>query len=695
VTFSSEPPTAEPAVVSPDKPIGRPEDDLLGRENFVALVAEQVLTPRPADAFVLAITGAWGSGKTSVLKLIETELGDSVHVVKFNPWFYSGADELMVRFFADLYSGLAAHLPGARKKRLSESIKKYADVLTPLRGVGGVAAKAAERLVGRDVHQERKAVAAALAELDKRVLLVLDDLDRLAPAEVADVVRLVKLVGDFPNVTYLLAYDRNQVEQALTRAHGSDGRLYLDKIVQASYPVPHVESTELARMLSESLRGTLGPAMDGLPAGRWATVLNAIIRPLLGTVRDVRRINNVAPATVRSTEDDIAVADVLALEALRLLLPSFHEQLMPLATALTRPPRGEMFADREERDAQLVRDLVADSGNPAVAEAAIRHLFPMALRHVTGLASDRSDMLRWRRERRVALQAHLMTYLTKALGVHAVRAAKVGAALDALGDADAFEQELEDMREGALSDLLARMLDHVERVPSGTSMTAVAVANLFNVIPRLPVQTRTWLDIEPERLVVPLTSALLVRLPADERATAAEEAFERINSMYGRFRLVQWFGVGTQPDHEGDDPLLDMPTTRRLRRRVLDTLLEAPPSVFTQERQFGRLVSVLVFDGEEEGKARLAELAQDDEFMVRLLTAFSAHQVEADVDGEEIARGGITVEWDSLVRALGRDLLVRRVRELVVGARGEELSADMRAILELAATQLGTPRPAE
>ena len=54
---------------------------------------------------------------------------------------------------------------------------------------------------------QRSKVIEALSNLDRRVLVIVDDLDRIEPEQIRDVVRLIKLVGDFPNVTYLLAYD--------------------------------------------------------------------------------------------------------------------------------------------------------------------------------------------------------------------------------------------------------------------------------------------------------------------------------------------------------------------------------------------------------------------------------------------------------------------------------------------------------
>ena len=77
-----------------------------------------------------------------------------------------------------------------------------------------------------------------LMSIDCRILIIVDDLDRLQPDELRQTLTLVKTFGNLPNVTHLLAYDRDIVNSALETARSvlsSDERLptFLEKIVQA------------------------------------------------------------------------------------------------------------------------------------------------------------------------------------------------------------------------------------------------------------------------------------------------------------------------------------------------------------------------------------------------------------------------------------------------------------------------------
>jgi hypothetical protein len=662
---------------SADRPIERLADDRLSRGGFAELIATQAIAARPEDGFVLAITGQWGAGKTSVLRLVEEQIEGKVLIVRFNPWLYGPGDDLVRRFLTELSN----QLPGDGLSTLRARLRGYAEVLTPLTGLAGASMQIVSRALDTSVEDDREAIARLLVDLDKRVVVVLDDLDRLEPKEVADMVRLVKLVGDFPNTTYLLAYDRVQVEQALEGAHGGSGRDYLDKIVQASFPLPHIEGSELAGLLTRDLESRLSPEATRALGDRWPTILSSVITPLLRTVRDVRRVANVATATAHLTGDDVALEDVLALEAIRVLLPDVYDALPAAARALTRMPRGGLFAEREEQEAKRVQQLT--DKRPDVARALIRQLFPAAERHVGGNTYDGAFIREWRRDRRVATYAGLMTYLTKAVGEHAVRAAKVRAVLDSLGDTDAFSEAIRDVPTDQLPDLLARLGDHMDETPVSPATAGAAVPNLMNLIAKLPSQTRTSLDVEAEFLVRPLAESLLSRVAQTERYAIAGETLAGIASLYAKFRFVQWFGDHGEADQGDAEPLFAEAMTYRLRNDVKAALLIADPESLREERQMALVIGLLVREGGEEGTRRLAELVADDEFLLTMLVAFARRQIDTDLEGTYETPRGVTLDWESLTRLVDAQLLRRRVLELRE-ALGRELGQDEEAVMALA-----------
>lgn len=155
-----------------------------------------------------------------------------------------------------------------------------------------------------------------LEESDKRLIVVVDDVDRLRPEEVLDIVRLVRLVGDFPDTLYLLAFDRRRVEECLGEGNAGRGRAYLEKIVQVTHDVPHARQPDVTAMFIAGV----APMIDDLPTGPfnkedWQNILAFIVRPLLVTPRHAQRLLGSLSMTMRLVGDEVALADLLGIEA--------------------------------------------------------------------------------------------------------------------------------------------------------------------------------------------------------------------------------------------------------------------------------------------------------------------------------------------------------------------------------------------
>jgi predicted KAP-like P-loop ATPase len=234
-----------------DRPITADEEDRFGRTRLADSIATDVGSG--TGSLVAAVTGPWGSGKTSVLQLVQARLAknESVVPIHFNPWLFAGTDQLIQAFFGELVAQLSSS-KDENIRAAAKRVQEYSELLDPfgeLPGIGGPFKAGgrglrllASKLAGRtkfhatSVDEQKAQIEAALAATNKRFVVFIDDIDRLEQGEVRDVVRLVRLVADFPRISYLLAFDRKRVEAALGGGDAEMGRDYLEKIVQLSYP---------------------------------------------------------------------------------------------------------------------------------------------------------------------------------------------------------------------------------------------------------------------------------------------------------------------------------------------------------------------------------------------------------------------------------------------------------------------------
>lgn len=252
-----------------DQPISTRAADLLGRGPFVQRVA-QVLDELQAleESSVLALVGPWGSGKSSLINLVCEQVGEPRQVRRANTWAPPDVSALLTDLFATIRSALP---DDKRTKQLKNQLSEYAQLAVPALGaipvVGAVAQSVASNLVKlrseRPMQSSFDELTAQLRELGLRVLVVLDDVDRLQPDELLVLFKAIRLLARFPGVYYLLAYDEQTVIDVLTCtavAQNSNDRAlaYLEKIVQVRLDMPPAQRFYTEQMLNSGITALLG-----------------------------------------------------------------------------------------------------------------------------------------------------------------------------------------------------------------------------------------------------------------------------------------------------------------------------------------------------------------------------------------------------------------------------------------------------
>ena len=219
-------------MITGDNPIKNPEDDVIGRDADAREFAQNVLELDPSEGVVVGVLGPWGSGKTSFINLARNEFKTKkIPILDFNPWMFSGTAQIIESFFIELAAQLKGHSTLAE---VGEYLENYGEVLSgmgelPFVGawIDGIrdTAKVLSEILQRrkkGVQGQRKQLEEALSDLDKPIVVVLDDIDRLETSEIRDIFKLVRLTANFPNIIYIVAFDRDRVEKALAE-HGTTG----------------------------------------------------------------------------------------------------------------------------------------------------------------------------------------------------------------------------------------------------------------------------------------------------------------------------------------------------------------------------------------------------------------------------------------------------------------------------------------
>lgn len=419
----------------PDEPIHRLADDWLDRGRLVETIANHILAAPTGQAVTIGLNAPWGAGKSSFLNLLYQHLKKEPVVphnhspaqpivIRFNPWIFGSVDQLTVMFFADLARALGVR--DAKVGRQLESFGKLLALASAVMPPGGPAELTKSlgettTLLGTQIksaHESRSLEARKveieelLKPLRQRIVIFIDDVDRLEPDLTTFLFRMVRLNANFPNIVYVLAFDRTVVEKHLAHDSPAYGREYFEKIIQVSYDLPKPRPRVLRHILMSELadvrRAIETTELNEL---RYDQVFQAKFATHFRTVRSIKRYVNALRLTLPPVAGEVDLVDFYIIELIRLAYPDLYLSIEQEEASLLRPRH-------DEKDAGNINQWIArlsERGVPPHLHASMRGLlcilfpglramFPDDLKDIVGIDTgpyNQAAILRWGGEGRV------------------------------------------------------------------------------------------------------------------------------------------------------------------------------------------------------------------------------------------------------------------------------------------------------
>jgi len=328
----------------PDRPIQKKEEDAFERLSFAEHLSNFLCLKKDAPSIVIGIEGKWGDGKTSCINLVREVL--SMHspkpiVVDYRPWLISTLDSVIEGFFVELASAFGTQSKSETARKAAHKVLQFGKMLAPIKLIPGVepwgtmvesvltsvgqAAKSAGELTNLSLQTRKADLQRSLRQVDRPLVVIIDDVDRLPPEHVRIVFQMIKAVCDFDRVSYLIAYDPKPIESALSYDGIYDGKRYLEKIVQVSYPLPRLSFTHLKRYLKDYIQTVIdncGLGLTGSEVELFELALNKtdLVR-ILETPRDVILLCNKLRLSAPNTKKEVSFADLVIFETLEVKFP--------------------------------------------------------------------------------------------------------------------------------------------------------------------------------------------------------------------------------------------------------------------------------------------------------------------------------------------------------------------------------------
>ncbi|WP_260869549.1 KAP family NTPase [Paenibacillus sp. Y412MC10] len=678
-----------------DDPIILLQDDTLGRAEVSQTFAQQILSLDTSSGNVVGVLGPWGSGKTSFVNLARKEFQNAdVPILDFNPWMFSGTEQLIESFFNELSAQLKM------KKELSElakELEEYGEMFSEMawvpfigpwieRGRGTV--KIISQILQKrkeGVGGRREKIEKVLKKLNKKIVIVLDDIDRLSTSEIRDIFKLVRLTANFPNIIYIVAFDRTRVEEALSE-QGIPGRDYLEKILQVTVDLPSVPSQVLSTQIASAIEQSLSSIDKVGPFNEqaWPDIFMEIIRPLIRNMRDVRRYAISIKVTVSSLKGNVELSDVLALEAIRIFLPDVFMVLHENVEALTTTPEIGFRDHNSQQLKSKIENLIIVAGkNSEIILALIERVFPAAQRHINGSSYGHEWKKEWLQNRRVAHENILKLYLERLLGEELktfFEAEQVWAYMD---NRDLLEDYFHSLDPTKIQDVIASLEIYEDKFESKHVVPSTIV--LLNLLPDLPERQRSMFDIDT-RMVIGRVTYRLIRSLKDTNLveSAVKTILPEVKSLSSKLELINQIGYREGIGHK----LVSEVAAKEIMEKWVEEVQSTEVEDLIKEKEVFRILFVVKQETNESENPLVID--PSPQLTLAILKNSRSEVITQAMGSRAYNRSG-RLAWDALIKLYGdEETLKMRIEDLKSTDLGENSD-----VVQLADNYINGWRPKE
>lgn len=334
-----------------DQPIhgGYNDPDLLNRADFANNLASILLLNHGESSLTVSLEGEWGYGKTSIINLVKGALNEKESfpiIVEYNPWL-AGKPESLIQDFLLQFSAqlnirdatedtlkaskeLIAYSSLFNIAKLVPGAEPWASIIGNVFSKFGNATKKIAELKKLDLLGKKNSVIKAISKINRPIVVIIDDIDRLTPAETFQVLRLVKAVADFPSTSFLLAFDPKYLTSVLDKNDIINSHEYINKIIQLRVPLPVISEkgmNELTNIELENLNQTNLTQHFEQDQERLSWIYHMYYKHLIKNPRELKRCFNHLRFVLEQIEGQVCFADLFSLSIIATKANAIYEHI--------------------------------------------------------------------------------------------------------------------------------------------------------------------------------------------------------------------------------------------------------------------------------------------------------------------------------------------------------------------------------
>lgn len=412
-----------------DQPIELVEHDLLGREVFVEQFKNEILGLEIMESFVFGLHGEWGEGKTSVIKMLisKLELDETILIVDYDPWAYKDEKAMIQGFYSEVQGVIQSKfiLSG-----IGSTISRYHRFISA--GTSAFFGFSLDWFPSESYENMRKRLEKYLILTQRKLVIFIDEIDRLRRDEIHQVFKLVRANARFNNTIFILAFDKGAVAKTLGKDIDSE---FLNKMVDKPMLLPLPVLSRIDGFLAAEISDLLGKLdlsklqLDEATKSFFEFYTYNLIG-LFSNLREIKRYLNSLRTSLPVIAKEVSIYDFMLLEILKVTHDFDHiykdirkhpwvfQELKwsGLSSYHLQPPafrRGEAEVRNDLASTKIIKivDEVQDEHKKEIAKSILSTLFPSAERAFKGGLGG-SNQQSYRNQKRIAHPDCFQKYFT-------------------------------------------------------------------------------------------------------------------------------------------------------------------------------------------------------------------------------------------------------------------------------------------
>lgn len=311
--------------------------DEMGREKYARQLVQKIKgdkkdnDPKYADgALTILLNEHYGVGKTSFMyQLQQIAEKERVDVCWFKPWLYEDSKSMVLNFIRVIQEQL-----GEDDKSLQRMLSKYAQILASIKGYEIFSFFQYD---GMSVETQFEEIKIKLRDKKRPVIVLIDDVDRLLGNELLRMLQMIRNMGDFPYIYYIIAGDKVAIEEALAAEGIVDPDEYLKKFfnLEICFPADDGNLTKFLQTGIESILGRYGKSSIEV----WNFIQNLRYgQAVFDNIRDIKRYLNVLDYALSNCQaeqmtekttmlDEVSLRDLAGLCMIQCVDSEFYRML--------------------------------------------------------------------------------------------------------------------------------------------------------------------------------------------------------------------------------------------------------------------------------------------------------------------------------------------------------------------------------